>query len=148
MSVNDKLTTPQTIPDAQLPVEGVRGSRFTVFLRATPQIFTVLLPGHGNADVRIRAYVPIERPQHLLGTRFLLPLEPVTTLKTLAVSISGSGALTANFNHTRGFFVVISGEAVLAADLLKDNEIQALPDRPDALRSLRRRRRVWKEWQS
>lgn len=63
------VVTPQTIPNAAQPVQGVPGSRSTFFLRSTPKPFSVLLSGSSNQDFVIASVVPFERAQVRLGSR-------------------------------------------------------------------------------
>lgn len=154
MSFTGVTRAPLPIPDVNQLRVGQRPSTPTFFLRSTPPVFTVLNVGGSNTNQDF-AFRPAEIPTYLQFvptaikiSRGVLPVEPFTTTKTLQLAIGGAGSVSSNLTVTRSFASSILGFTVVAVELsLASEPPPAQVAAIESLRSLRRRRRVWKEWQ-
>lgn len=143
--------TSEQIPNAQILPHGQMGSRLTVFLRETPKPFTILTAGASNQDFAIAPVLAVSTPQVFLGSRlverilFLPP--PPGGINLLQIQIGGEGVVTATLSVVRSLAANIFGFGEMSADpFLPEPAPVEEPEASQALRSLRRRRRVWKEW--
>lgn len=139
----------ETIHNPQVLRYGEQGSRVFYGLTATPPIFTYIAAGQSNQDLAFRGIVPVNIEQVFLRSRtlgrlaFLPP--PPGGVKTLQLGIDGISAVTASLSVLKVFAVDIVGSSSLSGIL--GPEVPPPPERVNAsLRSLRRRRRVWREW--
>jgi len=113
------VSTPQTIPNASLPVHGVPGSRATFFLRSTPPVFTVISAGGSNQNFSFRAYRAFEYAPRMLGSRVYQGARPSGLLIEFQAAIAGVGTVVAAISRTQLLAASITGAGTVVSDFIR-----------------------------